>query len=309
MPDSAVSSPTASTRTRRLPPAATEPAMTLSPGPLVTAFDSPVMIDSSTSAVPSTTVPSTGTRAPGRTRTRSSTFRSASGTVSVASPLTRSAVSGRSAARAARAPWAWAIERISSQWPSSMIVMRVASSHQISTSKRPSVPAQLVTKATMMASEIRVIIPGCRSRSSPDGAADEDQAAVQEDDRSEDRRDEVGARERRGRVAEPLLGVAAPDDDRDRQEQAQPELVAEHRHRMAGMAIVGGVPPGGESIFALWGRGDRGPSPPKPRGEEANFPPTQRGGRGPQPKTILLEGGGSPPSEAGHAPGREGEAR
>ena len=44
------------------------------------------------------------------------------------------------------------------------MVIRVASSHQISTSKRPSVPAQDVTKATTIASEMRVIIPGWRSR-------------------------------------------------------------------------------------------------------------------------------------------------
>ncbi len=42
--------------------------------------------------------------------------------------------------------------------------MSVASSHQISTSNRPSVPAHEVTNATMIASEIRVIIPGWRSR-------------------------------------------------------------------------------------------------------------------------------------------------
>ena len=47
------------------------------------------------------------------------------------------------------------------------MVMRVASSHQISTSNRPSVPAHEVTKATTIASEMRVIIPGFRSASSP----------------------------------------------------------------------------------------------------------------------------------------------
>jgi hypothetical protein len=47
-----------------------------------------------------------------------------------------------------------------------MLVMTVARSPEISTSNSPSVPAQLVTNATTIASEIRVIIPGCRSRSS-----------------------------------------------------------------------------------------------------------------------------------------------
>ena len=42
-----------------------------------------------------------------------------------------------------------------------------------------------------------------------------------------------------GRVkAQPLLGVMAPDDDREGQDQAQPELVAEHRDGVAGVPIV-----------------------------------------------------------------------
>jgi hypothetical protein len=47
-----------------------------------------------------------------------------------------------------------------------MIVISVDSSHQISTSNRSSVPAQLVTNATTIASEMRVIMPGCLSASS-----------------------------------------------------------------------------------------------------------------------------------------------
>ena len=160
IPDRAVASPTAETLTRRLPPAVTVPATTGSPGSLATVVDSPVIIDSSTSALPSATTPSAGTRAPGRTRTVSPTARADNGTVSVVAPVTRSAVSGRSSARAFSAPRAWAIERISSQWPSNMIVMSVASSHQISTLNSPSVPAQLVTNATMIARLMRVIIPG-----------------------------------------------------------------------------------------------------------------------------------------------------
>ena len=73
MPASAVSSPTAATRTRSEVSVATVPATTRSPGPRLTATDSPVIIDSSTAAVPSTTSPSAGTRPPGRTITRSPT--------------------------------------------------------------------------------------------------------------------------------------------------------------------------------------------------------------------------------------------
>jgi hypothetical protein len=47
--------------------------MTRSPARLSTGADSPVSIDSSTEDEPSTTVPSTGTFSPGRTRTRSPT--------------------------------------------------------------------------------------------------------------------------------------------------------------------------------------------------------------------------------------------
>lgn len=45
-------------------------------------------------------------------------------------------------------------------------------------------------------------------------------------------------RERRDRVADPNLNVVAEQDNRDRQRQRQPELVAEHRHRMAGLSVV-----------------------------------------------------------------------
>ena len=166
IPDRAVCSPTAVTRTRRLPPAATVPATTCSPGCLATGRDSPVIIDSSTSAAPSVTVPSAGTRVPGRTRTTSPTASDASGTTSVPVNVTRSAASGSSWASAESAPCACMIERISIQCPRLMTVMRVESSHQTSTSKMPSVAAHDAAKATTIASEMSVIIPGCRFRSS-----------------------------------------------------------------------------------------------------------------------------------------------
>ena len=80
MPASAVSSPTASTRTRNDESVDTVPATTRSSGPLATGWDSPVIIDSSSSASPSTIVPSAGTRPPGRTSTTSPTRRSPTGT-------------------------------------------------------------------------------------------------------------------------------------------------------------------------------------------------------------------------------------
>ena len=166
MPDRAVCSPTAVTRTRRLPPLATVPAMTAAPGPFDTVRDSPVIIDSSTSALPSMTMPSAGTRVPGRTSTMSPTCNSEIGTVSTSAPLTRSAVSGSRAASALSAPRAWEIARISSQWPRIIIVIRDASSHQTSISKRPNVAASDVPKATVIARLMRVIMPGLWSASS-----------------------------------------------------------------------------------------------------------------------------------------------
>src|SRR4029453_14054364 len=89
MPARGGSSPTASTRTRRAESVTTVPATTRAPSPLGTGRDSPVIIDSSSSAAPSTTTPSAGTRPPGRTRTTSPTPRPAIETVRVPPPGTR----------------------------------------------------------------------------------------------------------------------------------------------------------------------------------------------------------------------------
>jgi hypothetical protein len=59
------------------------------------------------------------------------------------------------------------MERISIQWPSSMMVTSVASSHQSAVaSTRPRSTATLNRKATAIAREISVIIPGSLSFSS-----------------------------------------------------------------------------------------------------------------------------------------------
>ncbi len=71
----------------------TAPPMTSSPSVRVTGRDSPVTSDSSTAARPSATVPSTGTRSPARTCTRSPGARSPTATVSVAPSETRRASS------------------------------------------------------------------------------------------------------------------------------------------------------------------------------------------------------------------------
>ena len=138
MPASVVSSPTALTLTVIAESAVTVPATTLSPTLRVTRSDSPVIIDSSSSAVPSMITPSAGTLPPGRTITTSPWTRSAGATVSVCpppgSPTTRSASSGINDASESSADVVCAIERISIQCPSSMMTMRSASSHQKSRS-------------------------------------------------------------------------------------------------------------------------------------------------------------------------------
>jgi hypothetical protein len=74
-----------------------------------------------------------------------------------------------------------------------------------------------------------------------DGPSNEDEAAVQEDRRPQDGRDELDAGDHRQLVAEPARHIVAEEDRRDRQGEAQPELVAEHRDRVTGVLVVGGV--------------------------------------------------------------------
>lgn len=122
------------TLTRSPESVATVPAVTASPSLRVAGCDLPVIIDSSMAARPSTIMPSAGTLPPGRTITRSSTRNSAGLTVTAVSPSTRSASSGKSAARESSAEVVWASERISIQCPSSIMTTSSASSHQNSSS-------------------------------------------------------------------------------------------------------------------------------------------------------------------------------
>jgi hypothetical protein len=71
-----------------------------------------------------------------------------------------------------------------------------------------------------------------------ESALEEGQAPVEEDDRAEDRRDPIRHRERRGRIAEPVLDHLGPEQDWDREDDAQPEAVAEHRDAVAGVSVV-----------------------------------------------------------------------
>ena len=79
---------------------------------------------------------------------------------------TRSAVSGSSAASESSADDVCASDRISIQWPSSMMTMSSASSHQKSSpwSSTPSEAPQEEPNATVIASPMSNIIPGARER-------------------------------------------------------------------------------------------------------------------------------------------------
>ena len=131
-----------------------------------TGRDSPVIIDSSKSALPSTIMPSAGIRAPDRTSTMSPTARSATATVSVPSSVDplglvrqqrRQGVE-RAPGRAERPH----LDPVSQQHDD----QQGASSHQKSRSPHPIVVANEDTYATVMAMEISSIIPGCRLRTS-----------------------------------------------------------------------------------------------------------------------------------------------
>ena len=120
-------SPTAVARTLMRPTPLTAPPVTASPTPFGTGMLSPLTRDSSTSLAPSTTSPSTGTRPPGRTSTKSpSRTRSAGTTVSVPSSANTQAVSGRSARSACNAAAALRLARLSKCLPSKTRVMMTA---------------------------------------------------------------------------------------------------------------------------------------------------------------------------------------
>ena len=68
--------------------------------------------------------------------------------------------------------------------------------------------------------------------------------AVDEDDRPEDRGDAVGEREGRGGEAQPSLHHLRPHEHGDREYDAQPEAVAEHRQAVSSVLVVPLVPSG-----------------------------------------------------------------
>ena len=122
MPASVVSSPTAVASTAIQPLVLTVAPVTREPALFSAGRGSPVMADSSTSAEPSTTTPSTGTVSPARTTTRSPTRTSAVATSTSAPSRTTLARLGARSTSLLIASVVWALERCSKYLPS---VMRV----------------------------------------------------------------------------------------------------------------------------------------------------------------------------------------
>ena len=116
---STLSLPAAVTCSSTRPSPLIEPPVSASPTALLTGKGSPVSIDSSTCVAPSVTVPSAGTRSPGRTASRSPVRSSSTGmSFSLPSQSIRCATSGRSACSARMAAVVWRLARSSSHLPS-----------------------------------------------------------------------------------------------------------------------------------------------------------------------------------------------
>ncbi len=135
-------------------------------------------------------------------------------------------------------PRAWPRARISSQWPSSMMVTSVASSGHRSVSMMPKVVATEAPKATDRPMETSSIIPERRLRSLSPAAAQEGGPAVEEHRGSQDRGDPLRTGERRRVPSGEHHQHVAVGHDRDGEREAQPEPPAEHR----GVVLVPTVP-------------------------------------------------------------------
>jgi hypothetical protein len=66
----------------------------------------------------------------------------------------------------------------------------------------------------------------------------ENETAVNEDHRSEDWGDQVGAGKGGGSVPKPVLDIGRPENHWYREREAQPKLVTEHRDGVSGVTVV-----------------------------------------------------------------------
>ena len=113
----------------------------------------------------------------------------------VPSSATRSASSGSSAASASSAPWAWPMARISSQWPSSMIVTSSASSTRSRDRARPSGWRRWTQERDADRQRDQQHHARRAGAQFVHGRPSGRRAAVEEDDRAENRGDRVAAGE------------------------------------------------------------------------------------------------------------------
>ena len=242
MPASAVSSPTASTRTRMAESVDTVPATTRSPTSLATGLDSPVIIDSSSSAEPSTISPSAGTRAPERTSTTSPGRRSSIATDSTVAvgpdPLglvgQQRGQRGEGVLGLAEGPH----------------LLPVAQQHD--RDQRGQLPPEVQVERVERGRHRRDVgdgdrhgdqqhHPGLAVLQLPPAALEERPAAPEEDDRPEHRADPLDPGEVE-LVAEPVHDHVAGRHHRDGQQQAPPEPPPERLGVVPGV-LAGRVPP------------------------------------------------------------------
>ena len=200
IPDSAVSSPTASTRTRSEPPAATEPAMTLSPACLGHGLGlarDDRLIDVGTCRRPPCHRPGLGHRA---ARARGRPPSCASGTVCVAvagDPLGRVGQQrGKGGQRAPGLGDRAHLQPVAQEHDRDQ-GRQLPPDLDIEEAQRPG-PARHEGDADGERDEGHH--PGLAVPQLADGSPEEDEAAVQEDDRAEDRPGRARSRERRGNV-------------------------------------------------------------------------------------------------------------
>ncbi|MNH30472.1 hypothetical protein D3C79_907680 [compost metagenome] len=120
------SSPTVVASISSTPERLMAPPSTLSPGVRSTGRLSPVRMDSSSSLSPLTILPSTGTRSPTSTRSRSPRNTSSTERLCHSPPRQTVALSGRNAINSRMADWVLRLARASSSLPREIRVMMMA---------------------------------------------------------------------------------------------------------------------------------------------------------------------------------------
>jgi hypothetical protein len=232
------------TRTRRLPSPLIVPAITVSPGALSTGFDSPVTIASLTSDSPSTTSPSAGTLAPGRTSSRSPLAQRLTGTVSV--PPSGDALGrvghqfGQLVQRPRRLAHAAHLQPVAEQHD-------VDQRHQLpeeGLARRQQQRGQAVDVRDADGQRDQRHHPRLPVAQLGHGHRQEGHATVEEDNRAKDRRYPGRQGNLRRRKAQPHLQHLAVDQHRNAQDQRHPEAPPEHvlMTRMVHMRAVPGLP-------------------------------------------------------------------